>query len=426
MKNNTTRGERDGAMPLKREIVYNLKSRPAEPRRLMAHAPTDPRISVDYDPRTRVLYGCGVVELLPDCVQPLGSRVLIVTDAGLAAAGHLDRVLKSLAGNSTAVYDQVHANPTTADVEQCAAFARQTFEGRGPEVVIGLGGGSSMDCAKGTLFLLAGGGTMHDYRGVGKGVGEFLPLITIPTTSGTGSEAQSFAVISDADSHLKMACGDKRAAAKVALLDPTLTLTMPAYVTAVTGIDAISHAVETFVTSARTPFSQMYSRQAWRLLSTAFPIVIQEPENLDARGDMLLGAHLAGAAIEASMLGATHAMANPLTAHFDVTHGVAVGLMLPSVVRFNAADPKIAELYSQMAAAVGSERSPEALAIWLETAVANAGLGRSLGELRVGETAIDKKLIPTMSSEATEQMTGRFNPRPVAVDDFASLYDSAW
>lgn len=387
----------------------------------MAHAPADKRIAIDYDPRTRVLYGNSVVDVLPDCVRELGSRVLIVTDAGLAAAGHKDRVLGLLSEFEAVVFEDVHPNPTTTDVERCARFARSTFDGRGPEVVIGLGGGSSMDCAKGTLFLLAGGGTMHDYRGVGKGKGQFLPLVTIPTTAGTGSEAQSFAVISDAETHLKMACGDKRAAAKVALLDPTLTLTMPASVTAITGLDAISHAVETFVTSARTPFSQMYSRQAWRLLSTALPRVFDKPDDLDARGDMLLGAHLAGAAIEASMLGATHALANPLTAHFNITHGVAVGMLLPSVVRFNAADPEVAELYSQMAAAVRVERSPEGLALWLEGLLRKANLTSSLQQLEVTQDAIGQ-----MAVEATDQMTGRFNPRPVGEKEFAQLYKSVW
>lgn len=387
----------------------------------MAHAPTDSRIAIDYDPRTRVLYGNGVLSVLPDCVEPLGKRVLLVTDAGLAAAGHKDRVLDLLGDFETTVYEDVHPNPSTTDVERCAAFARETFDGRGPEVVVGLGGGSSMDCAKGTLFLLAGGGRMKDYRGVGRGKGDFLPLITIPTTAGTGSEAQSFAVISDAETHLKMACGDKRAAAKVAILDPELTLTMPASVTAVTGLDAVSHAVETFVTSARTPFSQMYSRQAWRLLSSSLPKVLSNPRDLDARGDVLLGAHLAGAAIEASMLGATHAMANPLTAHFSITHGVAVGVLLPTVVRFNAADNGAAELYSQMAAAVGAERSPEGLARWLEGLLASAGMKSSLRELDVTQD-----LHAVMASEATEQMTGRFNPRPVSKEDFEKLYQAAW
>lgn len=387
----------------------------------MAHQPSDPRIQIDFEPRTRLLFGAGSVGLLGDIVGQLGQRPLIVTDRGLADAGHLQTARDALGGLQPEIYDHVTPNPTTVDVERCAGFARQTFDEAGPDVVIGLGGGSSMDCAKGAMFLLAGGGTMHDYRGVGKGTGTFLPLVTVPTTSGTGSEAQSFAVISDAESHLKMACGDKRAAAKVALLDPELTLTMPASVTAVTGIDAISHAVETFVTSARTPVSQMYSRQAWRLLSVAFPKVLSEPTNVDARGDMLLGAHLAGAAIEASMLGATHAMANPLTAHFGTTHGVAIGALLPTIVEFNGQDSEVAGLYSQMAAAVGVDHSPQGLAGWLRGVVAEAGLPTCLSQTDAKPDVID-----VMASEASEQMTGRFNPVPVNRERFVALYEKAW
>ncbi len=204
------------------------------------------------------------------------------------------------------------------------------------DLIVGLGGGSSMDCAKGVNFLLTNGGRMEDYWGVGKATKPMLPMIAVPTTAGTGSEAQSFALIAQAESHMKMACGDKKAACRIAILDPELTVSMPASVTAATGIDAISHAVETFVCNRRNAISQLFSRQAWRLISHGFPRVLADPTDLDARGAMLLGAHLAGAAIENSMLGAAHSMANPLSAHFDTTHGVAIGVLLPHVIRLMA------------------------------------------------------------------------------------------
>src|SRR5690606_489408 len=145
-----------------------------------------------------------------------------------------------------------------------------------------------------------------------------------PTTAGTGSEAQSFALISDAQTHVKMACGDPKAACRVALLDPTLTLTQPPQVTALTGIDAIAHALETYVTKRRNSISIAFSREAWRLLQANFIRVLQEPNDLEARGAMQLGACFAGMAIENSMLGATHALANPLTAEYGVPHGQAI------------------------------------------------------------------------------------------------------
>ena len=186
-----------------------------------------------------------------------------------------------------------------------------------------------MDCAKGVNFLYSNGGKIEDYWGVGKAEKEMLPMIAVPTTAGTGSEMQSFALISDAVTHVKMACGDPKASFRVAILDPLLTLTQPTQVTALTGIDAISHAVETYVTKRRNPISLMFSRESFRLLAGNFQHVINDPEYVDARASMQLGAAYAGLAIENSMLGAAHALANPLTAEFGIPHGQAVGVMLP-------------------------------------------------------------------------------------------------
>jgi alcohol dehydrogenase class IV len=154
---------------------------------------------------------------------------------------------------------------------------------------------------------------MRDYRGYGKARGTLLPSIGIPTTAGTGSEAQSYAIISDAETHAKMACGDPGIAFRVAILDPALTVSQPRAVTAIAGYDALSHAVESYVTLKATPISELFAREAWRLLSSHYERVLQAPDDRPARGAMLLGAHYAGVAIEQSMLGATHACANPLT-----------------------------------------------------------------------------------------------------------------
>src|SRR5262249_23496775 len=156
--------------------------------------------------------------------------------------------------------------------------------------------------------------------------------------SGTGSEAQSYALIADERSHMKMACGDRKAAFHLAILDPEVTMSQPAKVTAITGVDALSHAVESYVTTKRNPLSQLFARGGGRRREGTLEVVRREPANLEARGAMQLGAHLAGLAIENSMLGACHACANPLTAHYGVTHGIAIGILLPHVVRFNAAE----------------------------------------------------------------------------------------
>src|SRR5208283_4631366 len=213
------------------------------------------------------------------------------------------------------------------------------------------GGGSAMDCAKGINFLLTNGGRMEDYKGFGKAQKPMLPSIGIPTTAGTGSEAQSYALIADECSHMKMACGDRKAAFQVAILDPEVTVSQPAKVTALTGIDAISHALESYVTSVRNPLAQMFAREGWILLELNLEKVLANPHDLEARGAMQMGAFLAGSAIENSMLGVCHACANPLTAHYGITHGLAIGIMMPHVLHFNA--HAVGKLYGDLAEEVG-------------------------------------------------------------------------
>jgi alcohol dehydrogenase len=388
----------------------------------MPSAPHPLLTSFDYDPRTRVVFGPGAINRLGEFAGQIGGRnVLLVTDGGLKAAGHEDRAVELLrrVGLTPHVFDEVSTNPTTVDVDRGLEFAKAAKI----DQIIGLGGGSSMDCAKGINFLLTNGGRMQDYRGLGKATQPMLPMIAVPTTSGTGSEAQSYAVIADAETHMKMACGDKKALARVAILDPELTVTMPAAVTAATGIDAISHAVETYVTTARNPVSQLFSRQAWQLLVRAFPVAVSEPHNLDARGAMLLGAHLAGTAIENSMLGATHALANPLSAHYGTIHGIAIGILLPHVVRYNS--KVVGRLYGDLAddAGLADARDPEApkqLADHLAWLVHRCGQPTSLRD-----EVQNPSLLPQLSQEAAAQWTGTFNPRPVDAASLEELYRCA-
>jgi alcohol dehydrogenase len=352
-------------------------------------------------------------------------KILLVTDPGIASAGHASHVTQLLeaAGIEVTCFEQVEENPSTRCVEKCLDVARRA----NIDALVGLGGGSSMDTAKGCNFILTNGGQMKDYWGIGKAKHPMLPLIAIPTTGGTGSECQSFALITDEVSHQKMACGDPKAAARIAILDPALTLSQPARVTACSGIDAIAHAVETAVTRSRTPLSQLFSLEAFRLTFSGLPTVLQSPANLEARGWMLLGAAWGGTAIENSMLGAAHSAANPLTAHFGIAHGHAVGLMLPHVVRFNASDPASARVYAELAWTAGLARTadiPEAadqLACFLEHHLELARLPGALATLGIQESDI-----PKLATEAAAQWTAQFNPRKVSVSDFEQLYTSAF
>ena len=379
----------------------------------------------DFDPRTRIVFGVDKIDSLGLLAAELDARrALVVSDTGVMEAGHTQRGLDALqdAGLDTALFQDFRENPSTEDVERGAEVARQWT----PDLLVGLGGGSSLDCAKGINFLCSNGGRMQDYWGVGKADLPMLPMIAVPTTAGTGSEAQSFALITDAQTHVKMACGDKKAACRVALLDPRLTLTMPRRVTALTGIDALAHALETYVAKPRNPVSLTFSREAWRLLAANYARVLEAPEDVEARSGMQLGACLAGMAIENSMLGAAHALANPLTAAYGIVHGEAVALMLPHVIRFNGAT--VAASYEELLqATAGIEDGPtagdgvEGLAKFIEQRREQAGL-----KGRLAECGVERDRLPPLAADAAKQWTGTFNPREVAQADCLQLYEQAF
>lgn len=380
-------------------------------------------IPFDFQPRTRIVFGPGVVNQLGELAVELGAkRVLVVSDPGVIKAGHSQKGIDSLtaAGVESILFDGVQENPTTANVDAGIAVAKASDV----QLIVGLGGGSAMDCAKGINFLLTNGGQMKDYWGVGKAHSAMLPMIAVPTTAGTGSETQSFALISDAETHVKMACGDPKASCKVALLDPELTVTQPQRVTALTGIDAIAHALETYVTRKRNSCSLAFSRGAWRMLASNFSTVLKDPTNLEARGGMQLGACFAGLAIENSMLGAAHALANPLTSTFGVVHGQAVAVMLPHVIRFNA--ELVGDWYRELLQVdvpidgFPSGNDPAALADFVKQLVAEADLATDLTSLGVTPESTTQ-----LGIDAAKQWTGSFNPREVDADSLKSLYDAA-
>ncbi len=222
-----------------------------------------------------------------------------------------------------------------------------------------------------------------------------------------------------------MACGDRKAAFRVAILDPEVTVSQPRTVTAVTGIDAVSHALESYVTTRRNPLSQMFAREAWRLLDANFERVLRQPGDLDARGAMQIGAHFAGVAIENSMLGVCHACANPLTAHYGLTHGIAIGMLLPHVVRFNAA--AVGGLYGDLAHEVGLLNG--------DGAAAGEALARRVTELlargRVADATVGVRRQFGASSRCwprkpTSSGPARFNPRPASETDLQHLYEAAY
>ncbi|HEX9941210.1 MAG TPA: iron-containing alcohol dehydrogenase [Thermoanaerobaculia bacterium] len=357
----------------------------------------------------RVHFGVGVLDLLGPLARELGGRrILVVTDPGVRAAGHAGRALAFLEreGLEAALFDQAEEDPTSLTVEAGRAFAAAF----GPDLLVAVGGGSALDTAKGINFVHTNGGRMEDYWGTGKAAQPMLPSIGVPTTAGTGSEAQSYALITHPETRQKMACGDRKARFGAVLLDPELLASAPRRTATAAGIDAVSHAVESYVTKRGNPVSRMLAREAWRLLDGSLPAHLASPGDLGAAGDALLGAHLAGAAIEASMLGAAHSCANPLSARYGLTHGVAVGLMLPPVIRFNAA--VAGDLYAEL-----DRRLPERI----EELRALSGL-----PARLRDVGVEEHHLPELAEEAARQWTAQFNPRPVTAADLLGLYREAY
>jgi alcohol dehydrogenase class IV len=376
----------------------------------------------DVKPDARVLFGNGTLDQLGALAKEFGfTRTLLVSDPGVARAGHLEHAHTFLNSAGIRVFDfsDFGPNPDADMVEAGRVYAASA----GVDSIVGVGGGSSLDCAKGINFVLTQGGHIGDFLGYGKATRPMLPMIGIPTTAGTGSEAQSYAIISDPKTHRKMACGDPKIAFLGVILDPCLTLTQPASVTATAGYDAMAHAVESYVSTKRNSTSAKLSREAWRLLEGHYERVLATPGDLDARGAMQLGAYYAGLAIELSMLGATHACANPLTARYGTIHGEAIAILLPHVVRWNAGTvgAHYGELLIEAGRHNGDGNPGEALAKRLEELAARGGLPAAMAD--VGASKND---LPALAEEAAEQWTGKFNPRPFDAAGAREVYECAF
>ena len=370
----------------------------------------------------KIIFGNGVIKRAGEVAKEWGSNLLLVTDSGLSSVGHPQK-LKEIFEQSNlnvTLFDKSIENPTESSVQSCVQVASEAHI----DLIVGLGGGSSMDTAKGCNFILSNGGRMSDYWGIGKASQPMLPFIAIPTTAGTGSECQSFALISEDQTNKKMACGDKKALPKITILDPELTLSLPSSVTACTGVDALAHSLESLVTTKRNPSSNRHAQLAFDLIQKNLPLVFENPQDLKSRGEVLLGASHAGAAIERSMLGAAHSMANPLTASRGVIHGIAVGMVLPQVMKFNAEQEETNRIYAEVARKSGLAglNSPDSEA----TRSLIARVCEILKLANISSSLQDYGFVPSeinsLAAAAQEQWTARFNPRSINSSDFKNLY----
>ncbi|MFJ7219250.1 iron-containing alcohol dehydrogenase family protein [Amycolatopsis sp. NPDC098790] len=361
----------------------------------------------------RTEYGPGVLAELPAFVESLGhARVFVVTDRGLRATGIVGRVEKILAaaGIEHAVHEDVGPNPSTAELDRGAARLR----GFGVATVLALGGGSALDAAKG-ISLLAGnpGAAAADADRLWDAA-DGLPLIAVPTTAGTGAETNGFGVTEDRCTRRKVYIGHSSVRPRIAVLDPELTLGLPAAVTAASGLDALVHGIESLASRGSTPFSAAYATQAVSLVGRWLPVACRDGSDLEARSGLMLGAHLAGHALTLSGLGLVHGIGHALTAHTGTPHGVALAAVLEEVMAFSA--PAAAEAYEATGRALRLPPGPD-VAIEAVRGISGAiGIKRRLREL-----GVSRGEIPAIAADAVADAVTKNAPRLPSVAEVVEL-----
>jgi len=380
-----------------------------------------------YSAVSDVLVGPGTSAQLGDLAAAMGiQRALIVTDPGIIKFGLLDGAVANLKANNVelSIYSDVVADPPESVVMDAVSSA-QAF---GCDGVIGFGGGSSMDVAKLLALLIKGEQQLTDIYGVDQISGGRLPLIQVPTTAGTGSEATMVSIITTGET-TKAGVVSRTLLADKVILDAKLTLGLPPAVTAATGIDAMVHAIEAYTSKRlKNPLSDMLAREALRLMANNISTAVKQGDNLQAREAMLLGAMLAGQAFANAPVAAVHALAYPLGGNYHIPHGLSNSLVLPHVLRFNA--PAAAELYAELAPIIlpGRELPSDPLEVsdllaehFLQLA-ADLGLQTKLSQMNIAESDL-----PKLAEEAMLQQRLLINnPRELSLDDALSIYQQAF
>lgn len=372
--------------------------------------------------------GAGVLNEVPAALAQLGlSAPAILTDKFLAGSGALERLLQILqdAGMEARAYDGVIPDPTVRSVDEAVAFVG----GHTHDCIIGFGGGSPIDTAKAVAILAAHGGTMRERKAPHQENAPGLPVVAIPTTAGTGSEATRFTIITDETNDEKMLCAGLAYLPVLAIIDYELTLTKPVRLTADTGIDALTHAIEAYVSKLANPFSDGMAISAMRAIWPNLRRVCEEPDNRAAREAMMVGSMQAGIAFSNASVALVHGMSRPIGAHFHVAHGLSNAMLLPAVTAWSA--PAAITRYADCARAMGlaseGEGDQSAVARMVE---ALRDINRDLRVPTPKEYGIDetrwKDLLPMMAQQALASGSPGNNPRIPSVDEIQNLYREAW
>ena len=306
-------------------------------------------LSFNYFGPTKVVFGTGSISELPMEIATLGKKAFLVTDQGIMETGLVDLVTDRMGDLLTGVYSDVPQDSGMEVVDKGAEAALKA----GADVLVSLGGGSVIDTAKGMSIVMKEGGSLRDFQGMQMLTRQQTPHIVVPTTAGTGSEVTSAAVVMDQEQGQKVLIFEYFNTPRVAILDPRMTEKLPASLTATTGMDAMTHAVESYVSQQRNPISDAAALHAIKLITEYLPLSVENGFDLAARGQMQVAALLAGWAFSNAMVGLVHAMAHSLGAVCGIAHGLANGLLLPHVMKYNLAE--VPELLADIARAMGAD-----------------------------------------------------------------------
>ncbi|MGB3290104.1 MAG: iron-containing alcohol dehydrogenase [Burkholderiaceae bacterium] len=354
-----------------------------------------------YNP-TEIRYGIGVLATLPSLVQRLSLQsVLLVCDPGVIQAGVVDRVADVLkaAGISFSIFSDIKSDPEVRSVDEGVRAAKAS----GADGIIGIGGGSSLDTAKAIAVMLTNDGTIRDYFGIDKIKTPGAPVIAIPTTAGTGSEVTVWSVLSDTENDVKVNIGSYLNCPRIALLDPELTVSLPAAITAATGMDALTHAIESYTNKAAHVFSESVAEKSIALIADNLRLAVLQGDNLEARGNMLIASSLAGISFNRIRLGLAHAFALPLGNMFHIPHGLVNGIMLTPVMQFNLPGnlthyAKVAELFGERISGLSLRDAAERSVIAVRQLKQDIGLTQTLADFKVSEDHFDAIIDEAMLS----------------------------
>lgn len=379
----------------------------------------------EFGLRARVQYKAGLARELGSLAQELAAeRAFIVADKGVVAAGLLEPVLAGIEGFAEVVgiYDNVPPNSSLATVNEATEAARAARA----DLLIALGGGSPIDTAKGMRILLTLGGEIPQYEGYNTIIQPLTPMIAVPTTAGTGSEVTVVAVIKDEDENRKISLASRYLMPDIAVLDPELTLTLPPRLTAATGMDALSHAIEAYVSTENNPFSDSLALASIDVIANHLRDAVHQGGNLEARSQMLLASCMAGVACSNSWFGVVHAISHAIGAHYPVHHGTLNSIILPYGMEFNA--PVAPERYVRIARAMGVNaggRSDEEVIADGITAVKNLAADCGL-PLRLRDVEIPESALPELAALSLVEAAMFWNPRDATEEDLLNLLRQMW